>query len=155
MPKKNMGLAYELVRYHRIGSPTDPQRVLGDRPLECALCHQDKTVGQLVEAMERWWGKRYDRDKLSSLYGQLAANVVRSTLERGKPHEQAVAIGVLAERGTKQDIGAILPHLAHAYPLVRYFAKHAIETLSGGQVPVDVEQPAGDVRDQVRRWATP
>jgi len=155
MPKKNMGLAYELVRYHRIGSPTDPQRVLGDRPLECALCHQDKTVGQLVEAMERWWGKRYDRDKLSSLYGPLAANVVRSTLERGKPHEQAVAIGVLAERGTKQDIGAILPHLAHAYPLVRYFAKHAIETLSGGQVPVDVEQPAGDVRDQVRRWATP
>ncbi len=33
MPKKNLGLAYELTRYHRIGSPTDREKVEGDRPL--------------------------------------------------------------------------------------------------------------------------
>ena len=44
MPRKNVGLRYELTRYHRIGSPTDEARVYGDRPLECALCHADWSV---------------------------------------------------------------------------------------------------------------
>ncbi len=45
MPRKNIGLVYELTRYHRIGSPTDDNRVLRDRPLECALCHVDAQRG--------------------------------------------------------------------------------------------------------------
>ena len=61
MPKKNMGLGYALTRYHRIGLPDDPARVERDRPLECALCHADKTVGELVGKMEAWWGRKYDR----------------------------------------------------------------------------------------------
>jgi predicted CXXCH cytochrome family protein len=51
MPRKNMGLDGTLTRYHRIGSPTDPARVLGDRPLECALCHADRSVRSLIEAL--------------------------------------------------------------------------------------------------------
>src|SRR5262249_30016869 len=69
MPRKNMSLDTRLTRYHRIGSPTDRARVEGDRPLECALCHADRSVGELVETMERWWGKRYDRAALRALYG--------------------------------------------------------------------------------------
>ena len=95
MPKKNMGLDYELVRYHRIGSPTDEQRVRGDRPLECALCH----AGQEREAsssstMERWWGKRYDADALGNALRRRSRtqHADAATLARGKPHEQAVAI---------------------------------------------------------------
>ncbi|MFW5920254.1 MAG: cytochrome c3 family protein, partial [Polyangiales bacterium] len=61
MPRKNAGLDYALTRYHRIGSPTDAERVEGDRPLECALCHQGKSVEELVTTMERWWGADYDR----------------------------------------------------------------------------------------------
>ncbi len=152
MPKKNMGLSYELTRYHRIGSPTDDNRVLVDRPIECALCHQDRTVKQLVDTMERWWGKRYDRARLDELYGDQNANVIAATLARGKPHEQAVAIGVLGERGTKHDIAAIAPYLAHEYPLVRYFAKHAIETLVGAAIPIDVGQPVAEVQAEVQRW---
>jgi predicted CXXCH cytochrome family protein len=67
MPKKNMGLDYALVRYHRIGSPTDRERVEGDRPLECALCHADRSVDQIVKTMERFWGKRYYRAALLPL----------------------------------------------------------------------------------------
>src|SRR5208283_2979449 len=67
MPKKNMALDGRLTPYHRIGSPTDPLRVLGDRPLECALCHVDKTVAEIVGTMERWWGKAYERAALAPL----------------------------------------------------------------------------------------
>src|SRR5262249_49703896 len=41
MPRKNMGLALEMTRYHRIGSPPDPVKVLAHRPLARALCPVD------------------------------------------------------------------------------------------------------------------
>src|SRR5262249_40858254 len=93
IPNKNMGRDHALIRSHRIGSPTDPRRVLGDRPVECALCHADQSVEGLVSTLERWWGKHYDRAALRALYGDdLSINALRATLARGKPHEQAVAI---------------------------------------------------------------
>jgi predicted CXXCH cytochrome family protein len=153
MPRKNMGLDYTLTRYHRIGSPTDDARVLGDRPLECALCHTDKNVEELVGAMERFWGKQYDRQVLRQLYGDdLHTNVLASTLARGKPHEQAVAVAVLGEKGDKQALPGLAAQLSHAYPLVRHFAKRAIETITGEPLEVDVNAPAADAAAQAQRW---
>lgn len=128
MPKKNMGLAYELTRYHRIGSPTDEARVLGDRPLECALCHADRSVDQIVTTMEKWWGKRYDRARLKALYGaDLRKNSLRITLLGGKPHEQVVAANAAALQDLPQTTDGIVALLGSEYPLVRYFARHALE----------------------------
>jgi predicted CXXCH cytochrome family protein len=86
MPKKNMGLGYALTRYHRIGRPNDPARVERDRPIECALCHVDKSVSDLVGKMEAWWGRKYDRAALTDLYGKLDALPLQATLMRGKAH---------------------------------------------------------------------
>lgn len=155
MAKKNMGLDYALIRYHRIGSPSDPRRVLADRPVECALCHADRSVEDLVSTIERWWGKRYDRAALRALYGDdLSVNALRATLERGKPHEQAVAIAVLGQSGDRSAIPAIAAQLAHDYPLVRYFAQRALETLTGAPVAIDVGAPAADVRRAAQSWLT-
>ena len=68
-----------------------------DRPMECALCHADKSVESLVKTTETWWKRPYDREALRKLYGSLDANVLLATAERGKPHEQAVAFYVLGE----------------------------------------------------------
>lgn len=155
MARKNMGLDYALIRYHRIGSPSDPRRVLGDRPVECALCHADRSVEDLVSTMERWWGKRYDRAALRALYGDdLTVNALRATLERGKPHEQAVAIAVLGQSGDRSAVPALAAQLAHDYPLVRYFAQRALETLTGAPVAIDVGAPAADVRRAAAGWLT-
>ncbi|MGE5184158.1 MAG: HEAT repeat domain-containing protein, partial [Acidobacteriota bacterium] len=153
MAKKNMGLDYVLNRYHRIGSPTDPARVLGDRPLECALCHADKGIEPLVAQMEAWWGKSYDRGQLRALYGDdLSVNAIRATLERGKPHEQAVAIVTLGEAKDRSAVPLIVPMLAHEYPLVRYFAQRALQTITGDPVAIDVGAPAADVRTAAASW---
>src|SRR5262249_3915224 len=142
MAKKNMGLDYALIRYHRIGAPTEPRRVLGDRPLECALGHAGKSVEGLVSTMERWWNRRYERAELHALYGDdLTVNTLRATLARGKPHEQAVAIAVLGQSGDRSAVPAIAAELAHDYPLVRYFAQRALETLTGAPVAIDVGAP--------------
>ncbi len=145
MPRKNMSLENELTRYHRIGSPTDRARVERDRPLECALCHVNKTVRELTSAMSRWWNETFDDAKLAALYGSLDANVMRATLERGKPHEQAVALDLLGRaaasdvRMASADLRAgISAQLSNPYPIVRYYAVKALERL-GEKVPITLE----------------
>ncbi|HEV3193041.1 MAG TPA: hypothetical protein VGY54_21185 [Polyangiaceae bacterium] len=131
MPKKNMGLDGALTRYHRIGSPTDPARVLGDRPLECALCHPSNSVRSLIDAMEAWWPVRYPRQRVEELYGSLDTGTMQATLERGKPHEKAVAIATLGEAHSHGEAPLIAENLLSDYPLVREWAKRALASILG------------------------
>lgn len=154
MPRKNMGLGYALTRYHRIGRPNDPVRVEGDRPLECALCHSDKTVADLAGTMERWWGKTYDRRRLVDLYGSLAARPLAATLARGKAHEQAVAVVVLSEAGrgdaaTKSAAPDIARQLVNPFPLVRYYARRALGRM-GRPCAVDLDRPVDEIAAAAR-----
>ena len=153
MPKKNMGLDYGMIRYHRIGSPTDKKRVERDRPLECALCHADKSVESIVTTMESWYGKQFDRAMLRALYGaDLSVNALRATLTLGKPHEQAAAIAVYGETKDREAVPAIVPMLAHEYPLVRYFAQRALQRITGDPVAIDVGRTAAQVRAAADVW---
>jgi predicted CXXCH cytochrome family protein len=129
MPKKNMGLDYELTRYHRIGSPTDKERVQGDRPLECALCHTDWSVERIVSTMERLWNEKYDRAALASLYPDVHASPLVQTVLVGHPHEQVAAAATIGARGRAQDATFVESLLSHDYPLVRYFAEAALDAL--------------------------
>lgn len=139
MVKKNMSLDNQLGRYHRIGSPTDPARVLGDRPLECAVCHTDRTVATLVTDMERMYGKSYDRAQLQRLYGDLEANVLTATLQRGKAHEQVVAIALLGRDRRRDAVPLLQQQLAHPYPLLRYYVQKALEQILGAPAPADFD----------------
>lgn len=153
MPRKNMGLAYGLTRYHRIGSPDDPARVERDRPLECALCHVDRSVAELVGAMERWWGKRFDRGRIAVLYGSDSSVLpLDATLVRGRPHEQAVAVATLGERGARGALAGLAPLLANDYPLVRGYAKTAMERLAGGPVAIDLDASRDAIAAAAARW---
>jgi predicted CXXCH cytochrome family protein len=153
MPRKNLGLAYQLTRYHRIGSPTDTARVERDRPLECALCHADKSVEQIVQTMERWWNRRYDRGRLKQLYGaDLSTSPLRATLLGGLPHEQAIAAAVAAENQREELLPLVTTVLESDYPLVRYFAKRAAEKLAHEPVPVDPGAPRADIERGIRAW---
>jgi predicted CXXCH cytochrome family protein len=151
MPRKNMGLGYALTRYHRIGSPTETTRVEGDRPLECALCHVDMSVATLVGAMERFWGKRYDRARLGALYGDLDALPLQATLARGKPHEQATALGVLGEARVGGALPAAARELTNPVPLVRYYARRAVEEIRGAPCDIDLDRPTPEIELAARR----
>jgi len=154
MPQKNLGLGYNLTRYHRIGSPTEKARVEGDRPLECALCHADKTVEELTGSMERWWGKHYDRAALIALYGDMKALPLVATVTRGKPHEQATAIAVLGERRVEAATQVVANELVNRYPLVRYYARQALEKLARRPCDVNLDQDDSQIRAAVTAWLT-
>jgi predicted CXXCH cytochrome family protein len=150
MPRKNMSLDGTLSRYHRIGSPTDPSKVLLDRPLECALCHGEKSVGELAGAMEKWWNRSYDRVALAKLYGSLDARPLLVTAERGKPHEQAVAFELLGEARVREAVPILAAQLTHPYPLVRGYAKRALDAVFGRPVPVDIDAADEVVEEQAK-----
>ncbi len=153
MPRKNLGLAYDLTRYHRIGSPADRDRVERDRPLECAICHEDATVTSLLDTMEQWWPRKYDRKALRALYGSnLHVNVLAATLERGKAHEQAAAVGIAGARRATFLADAVASQMRNEYPLVRFYAKHALERMFGEAIPVDPHSPADALNRAVREW---
>jgi hypothetical protein len=155
MPKKNLALDGTTSRYHRIGSPNDPQRVLLDRPMECALCHADKSVESLVSTTETWWKRPYDRDALRKLYGSsLDANVLLATAERGKPHEQAVAFYVLGEARSKAAVPVLATQLTHPYPLVRGYAKRALDTVMGSPIPIDIDADDAEIDAKAKAWLT-
>jgi len=150
MPKKNMGLGYALTRYHRIGRPDDPARVEHDRPIECALCHVDKTVAELVDKMEGWWGRKYDRAALEALYGTMQARPLQATLMRGKAHEQAVAVAVLGDARRTDALPSIAHQMANPFPLVRYYARRAFDGMSARPCPVDLDRPTAEIVAAVR-----
>ena len=109
-----------------------------DRPLECALCHADESVESLTRSMERLWNKSYSRDLLGRLYGDLSARPLVATLERGKPHERAIAAAVLGERHEKSAAPLIAHELVNEYPLVRAFAEAALTDAIGKDCGIDV-----------------
>jgi predicted CXXCH cytochrome family protein len=141
MPRKNMGLGYALTRYHRIGSPTDTARVEGDRPLECVMCHAEKTVGSVLDDLKRLWGKSYDEAALRRLYGSRDENVLLATIARGYPHEQATAMAIAGERKFAPALPAIIGQShSNGYPLVRLYAGIAKDALEGRAVSDATEQ---------------
>lgn len=153
MPRKNLDLGYRLTRYHRIGTPADQVRVENDRPLECALCHTDRSVASLVDTMERWWGRSYNRNRLQRLYGRnLSVNPLTATLRHGKPHEQIVAAAVLGEARDVASSGAIAELLVHPYPLVRHVAAQSLFDLYGELPAVDLDAETSAIQDQARLW---
>ena len=151
MPRKNMSLDMKLGRYHRIGSPNDPARAEHDRPLECAICHADKRVGELADAMEAWWGKKLDRAALRVLYGEPTSNVLMATIARGKPHEQAVAIYALGEGKVKKAAPLIAAQLTHPYPILRYYARDALDKLIGAS-PLDLDRDNELITRDASTW---
>jgi predicted CXXCH cytochrome family protein len=151
MPRKNMGLGYALTRYHRIGTPTEAARVEGDRPLECALCHTDKSVNALVLSMETWWGKHYDRARLRDLYGDLDALPLLATLARGKAHEQATALAVLGEARVPAALPPAARQLTNPFPLVRHYARRAVDAIRGAPCDIDLDRAAPEIQAAARR----
>jgi len=102
--------------------------------------------------MERWWGRRFDRQKLRALYGRLEAKPLAATIAYGKPHEVATAAAVLGEKGGADAVPFIASALTNEYPLVRYFARRALEHASGRPVTIDVEEDAAGIAVALKKW---
>src|SRR5438045_448371 len=71
---------------------------------------------------------------------------------RGKPPVRPAAAAGLGEPPVGPASPGFAGRRAHDYPLVRYFAQRALETLTGAPVVIDVGAPAADVRRAAADW---
>jgi hypothetical protein len=102
--------------------------------------------------MERAWNKTYDRQALRKLYGaDLRVNAMSATLERGKPHEQAVAIFVSGTTGQGASAALLLDQLDHEFPLIRFYARDALQRRVGRQLPLDMHGPGDQLKAEAER----
>jgi hypothetical protein len=152
MPKKNVALDGTLSRYHRVGSPDEPARVERDRPLECALCHEKKTVSALLDDMERWWGRKYDRAAMRARGVDLGAPALLVALRGGKPHEIAPAAFALGQRKVREAVPDLVRALAVEVPLVRGYVIRALEAIMGERAPFDLHVRGPDAIAKARIW---
>jgi hypothetical protein len=75
----------------------------------------------------------------------LRVNALEATLRYGKPHEQGTAVAIAGRDRRLDLLPLVTQQLANDYPLVRYFARHAIERTSGAPLPVDMNQAGADL----------
>ena len=72
------------------------------------------------------------------------------TLMRGKAHEQAVAVAVLGEARRTEALPGIARQLVNPFPLVRYYAKRAVDTLADRPCAVDLDRTTPEIVAAVR-----
>jgi len=101
--------------------------------------------------MERLWEKHYDRGKLRALYGDLDANALLVTLERGRPHEQVTAAMAIAEHKMNSAAPQVARLLASPYPLARRFAAQALASMLDKPCTIDVDAAPADTLQALAR----
>ncbi|MFT6620480.1 MAG: hypothetical protein ACKVHO_14930 [Verrucomicrobiia bacterium] len=69
MPKINEGLQ-DMVRTHRILTPTEASMIEANQPNACNLCHLDKPIDWTIGHLRDWYGPehKYDERKISANY---------------------------------------------------------------------------------------
>lgn len=108
MPKINEGLQ-DMVRTHRIFSPTEPRMIEANQPNACNLCHLDKPIDWTIDHLREWYGKdhKYDERKLAANYPKRGDAVGLGWIRSAHGPTRLTAAEALA----RSDHDWALPHL--------------------------------------------
>ena len=151
MPRKNMGLGYGLTRYHRIGLPDDP---VGPSATVRSSARSATPTRPWPELWSPPWNAGGGESTIALRWPfSTAASTrcrCRPRLERGRAHEQAAALATLGTAGVKAAAPAIARQLVNPFPLVRYYARRALEALGAPACAVDSERPTAEIQVAVR-----
>lgn len=108
MPKLNEGLQ-DMVRTHRIFSPTEPRAIEANQPNACNLCHLDKPIDWTTGQLTKWYGDehRFSEAALSANYPDRNGPVGLGWMN--SPHEatRLVAAEALAKARLPESLPAL------------------------------------------------
>jgi predicted CXXCH cytochrome family protein len=108
MPKINEGLQ-DMVRTHRIFSPTEPRAIGANQPNACNLCHLDKPIDWTIDNLKKWYGDehRFSEAALAANYPNREGAVGLGWMN--SPHEATRLVA--AEALAKARVPEALPAL--------------------------------------------
>ncbi len=156
MPRVVQGLT-DVVRTHRISSPTDARMLAGAEPNACNLCHLDRSLDWSLSALERLWGVEVEADEgWAQAYGGSLNNPVGPIWLR---HKDAVVRLIAADAYSRS------PEAARALPLLlgalddrvavnRMFALFALERALGRKLAEEEYAPLATLAERARQTAS-
>lgn len=144
MPKVTEGLQ-DIVRTHRIDSPTREKLLNSGGLNACNLCHMDESIEWTAGILEQWYGKSYDRTELASGNRSLTAPVAETWFSSEDEHVRMSALGAVKRSGAKKYNAFLLQELDSTYLIHRQFAQDTVESIYS----CDLEEETG-----YRFWMT-
>lgn len=122
MPRMVQGLS-DVIRTHRISSPTDARMLELGAPNACNLCHLDRSLGWTLDELERGWGRALTLDdSWRRYYDGLDQPVGRAWLASETPQVRLVAVDAYARRRGRGAAPVLLDALLDPYAVNRMFA---------------------------------
>ena len=129
MPRITEGLR-NVVRSHRITSPTERSMIEKNQPNACNLCHLDKPIDWTINRLREWYGDghEYADFELNSNYPNRAGAVGAGWLQGRHQPTRLVGADALARNELASNLPALLAVLANDDNAeVRRFTQRRIE----------------------------
>jgi predicted CXXCH cytochrome family protein len=155
MPRINEGLE-DVVRTHMIYSPTQADMIEANHPNACNICHTDKSIDWTLGRLKDWYGKSYNKTKISAHYPDLAKGVGGGWLDSDNPSVRLVGIEALTRGRHYESLARLLDMLDDPYLINRQFAYKGIQQMLDVRLadhgyrfymtPAERRQPLADLR---------
>ena len=132
MPPTTYGLL-KAVRSHQIDSPSLAPTLKAGRPNACNLCHLDKTMSWVNEALVDWYGQ--EQQVLTSAQSNIPASVLWTL--QGDAGQRALIAWAMAwapaqtAAGTDWQARILAPLLDDPYDVVRFIVGRSLRSLPG------------------------
>jgi hypothetical protein len=139
MPRMTQGLE-EVVRTHRISSPTDVRMLEKGSGNACNLCHLDKPIGWTLDQLRSQYGKDVaPTTSWSAFYGEkLERPVGLAWLHGADPSMRLVAMSAYARSPLgKAAVREVIAQLDDPVAVNRVFGTFALSRILGREVGVD------------------
>ena len=129
MPRVVEGLQ-DVVRTHRIDSPTRPALIQGAGINACNTCHLDQPIDWTIDQLEKWYGKKFDRQRLTAPYGkQRSLPMGQVWLTHRDPHVRLSAMGSVKQQRAQWLLPWVAMELHNPKLINRQFAQDTIESV--------------------------
>lgn len=153
MPRIAQGID-EIVRSHRVSSPTNPEMLAAASINACNLCHLDRSIAWTAKALEERWQASIDLEPawLDS-YGTFDAPLGPLWLDSAEPAERQAATAAYARSPQgRSSLPRLMKQLNDVAPVNRMFALFGIQKLLGCQLSptqYDPTWPPAERRKQI------
>ena len=130
MPKINEGLQ-DMVRTHRIFSPTEPSMIEANQPNACNMCHVEQGIDWTLKHLKDWYGQEYDSAKIASVYSDQPASVAHGWTRSEHPATRLVASDVLVKARARWALSTLVEQLDDSHLTNRQLLQRWLEEWLG------------------------
>jgi len=128
MPRINEGLE-GMVRTHMIYSPNRPDMIEANHPNACNLCHVRQTIDWTVGYLTKWYGAKFDKERISEYYSGVAQGVAYEWLTSENPAVRLVGVDSLVRARERQALPQLFDELDDPFLVNRQFAAKGLQEL--------------------------